>query len=65
MNLKNNFCSVRLAVNRDVYFGNLKDYGYDVILNPEGYTDGDDIKVLEFNVTLFSQQKKIPQLQNM
>lgn len=59
MNLKNNFCSVRLAVNRDVYFGNLKDYGYDVILNPEGYTDGDDIKVFEFNVTLFSQQKKI------
>lgn len=58
MKLKNNFCEITISVKERFSFGDPKNEQYDIILNPENYTSEDAIKVFEFDVDLFNEQKK-------
>ena len=59
MKLKNEFCAITLFVNEHFSFDDLKNNRYDIIFNPQNYNYEDSVKVLEFDVNLFKERKRI------
>ena len=59
MILKNKICAITISVNEHFSFNDYKNKKYDIVLNPQEYTAKDNIKVLEIDVNLFKERKKI------
>ena len=59
MKLKNEFCAITVSVNDHFLFNDPKNDRYDIIFNPQNYNSEDSVKVLEFDVNLFEDRKKI------
>ena len=59
MKLKNEFCAITVSVNDHFSFNDPKNDRYDIIFNPQNYNYEDSVKVLEFDVNLFEDRKKI------
>ena len=59
MILKNKFCIITISVNEQFAFSDPKNEQYDIVLNPENHNAEDTVKVLEFDVNLFKERKKI------
>ena len=59
MILKDELCVITISVNEHFSFNDPKNKKYDIVLNPEKYNAEDNIKVLELDVNLFKERRKI------